>query len=94
MIEPSANTQADEKKDMAATAYLFQALPEDMVLQVSSAKEIWDALKTRHVRVDRVQKARSKVKEECARAKDKVMEIKEDDIYHKGRKPKFRENGG
>ncbi|KAD7116552.1 hypothetical protein E3N88_03820 [Mikania micrantha] len=35
-----------------------------------------------------------KVNEECARVKDKVMEIKEDDIYHKGRKPKFSDNGG
>ncbi|KAD6455042.1 hypothetical protein E3N88_09748 [Mikania micrantha] len=31
---------------------------------------------------------------ECARDKDKVMKMKEDDIYHKGRKPKFRDNGG
>ena len=61
MIEPKENTQADEKKDMMATAYLYQALPEDMIIQVAScksAKEIWDALNTRHVGADRVQKAR------------------------------------
>ncbi|GJV39898.1 zinc finger, CCHC-type containing protein [Tanacetum coccineum] len=37
---------------MAATAYLYQALPEDMILQVAScnsAKEIWEALQTRHI---------------------------------------------
>ncbi|GJX46175.1 uncharacterized mitochondrial protein-like protein [Tanacetum coccineum] len=37
------------KKDMAATAYLYQALPEAMILQVAScnsAKEIWEALQT------------------------------------------------
>ncbi|KAD4179286.1 hypothetical protein E3N88_27877 [Mikania micrantha] len=35
-----------------------------------------------------------KANKEYARDKDKVMKIKEDDIYHKGRKPKFRDNGG
>ncbi|XP_022032386.1 uncharacterized protein LOC110933474 [Helianthus annuus] len=61
IIEPKENTQADEKKDMTTTAYLYQALPEDMIIQVAScksAKEIWDALKARHVGADRVQKAR------------------------------------
>ena len=58
-IEPGTNT--DVKKNKAAMAYLFQALPEDLVLQVASyktAKEVWDALKTRYVGEDRVQKAR------------------------------------
>ncbi|XP_021985473.1 uncharacterized protein LOC110881561 [Helianthus annuus] len=61
MIEPAENTQTDVKKDKATIAYLFQAIPEDVVLQVAScktAKEIWENLKTRHVGVDRVQKAR------------------------------------
>ncbi|KAD7117657.1 hypothetical protein E3N88_04925 [Mikania micrantha] len=61
MIEPSANTQTDEKKDITATAYLFQALQEEMIIQIAnckSPKEIWDALKTRNIGVDRVQKAR------------------------------------
>ncbi|KAL8247888.1 hypothetical protein R6Q59_009104 [Mikania micrantha] len=78
MIEPSANTQADEKKDMAATAYLFQALPEEMVLQVAScksAKEIWDALKTRHVGVDRVQKARL----QTLKTEFEMLKMKEED---------------
>ncbi|KAD3336130.1 hypothetical protein E3N88_31649 [Mikania micrantha] len=35
-----------------------------------------------------------KANKEYARDKDKYMKIKEDDIYHKGRKPKFRDNGG
>lgn len=61
MIEPGTDAQPDVKKDKAAIAYLFQALSEDLVLQVAScktAKEVWDALKTRYVGVDRVQKAR------------------------------------
>ena len=33
-IEPAENTQPDVKKDKAAIAYLFQAIPEDVVLQV------------------------------------------------------------
>nr|GEZ54074.1 GDSL esterase/lipase 1-like [Tanacetum cinerariifolium] len=43
IIEPVDNAQLDIKKDMAATTYLYQALPEDMILQVAScnsAKEI------------------------------------------------------
>ncbi|KAM0051937.1 hypothetical protein Hdeb2414_s0007g00242391 [Helianthus debilis subsp. tardiflorus] len=57
MIEPCVGTQLDVKKDKAVIAYLFQALSEDIVLQVSSyksAKEIWEALKVRYVGVDRV----------------------------------------
>ncbi|KAI3813170.1 hypothetical protein L1987_17887 [Smallanthus sonchifolius] len=60
-IEPSADTERDVKKDKATMAYLYQALPEDVILQIAScktAKEVWEALKTRHVGVDRVQKAR------------------------------------
>ncbi|XP_022013733.1 uncharacterized protein LOC110913197 [Helianthus annuus] len=61
MIEPTNTTQQDVKKDKAVIAYLFQAIPENVVLQVAScktAKEIWENLKTRHVGVDRVQNAR------------------------------------
>ncbi|XP_021991794.1 uncharacterized protein LOC110888582 [Helianthus annuus] len=60
-IEPTENTQTDFKKDKATIAYLFQAIPNDVVLQVANfktTKEIWENLKTRHVGVDRVQKAR------------------------------------
>ncbi|KAJ9560810.1 hypothetical protein OSB04_005970 [Centaurea solstitialis] len=78
MIEPSENTQPDEKKDMAATAYLFQALPEDMILQVAScknAKEIWEALQTRHIGVDRVQKARL----QTLKTEFEMLKMREDD---------------
>ncbi|KAJ0614196.1 hypothetical protein HanIR_Chr02g0059731 [Helianthus annuus] len=78
MIEPKENTQADEKKDMIATAYLFQALPEDMIIQVAScksAKEIWDALKTRHVGADRVQKARL----QTLKTEFEMLKMKEED---------------
>ena len=61
MIEPKANQQPDEKKDKATIAYLYQALTEDVILQVAgckTAKEVWEALKKRHVGADKVQKAR------------------------------------
>ncbi|KAD3068177.1 hypothetical protein E3N88_36057 [Mikania micrantha] len=35
-----------------------------------------------------------KANKEYARDKDKAMKIKEKEVYHKGRKPKFRDNGG
>ncbi|GJY23785.1 zinc finger, CCHC-type containing protein [Tanacetum coccineum] len=50
-IEPKENTQVDDKKDKATTAFLYQALTEDVILQVAgceTAKELWDSLKTRH----------------------------------------------
>ncbi|PWA88660.1 hypothetical protein CTI12_AA118370 [Artemisia annua] len=44
-----------------AIAMLYQAIPENMVLQIAnltSAEEIWEALKVRHVGVERVKEAR------------------------------------
>src|ERR1044071_3985824 len=56
VVEPTEGTSTvDVKKDRTAIAYLFQAILEDMVMQV---KEIWEALKTRFIGIDRVQKAR------------------------------------
>nr|GEV60251.1 transposase (putative), gypsy type [Tanacetum cinerariifolium] len=60
MIEPNEKTQADNKKDKTAIAFLYQALPEDQLLQISkhkTAKAIWNTLKTRHLGEDRVQQA-------------------------------------
>nr|GFC06313.1 zinc finger, CCHC-type [Tanacetum cinerariifolium]GFC06418.1 zinc finger, CCHC-type [Tanacetum cinerariifolium] len=61
IIEPNGKTQADNKKDKTAMAFLYQALPEDQLLQISkqkTAKAIWNALKTRHLGEERVQQAR------------------------------------
>nr|GEW26264.1 zinc finger, CCHC-type [Tanacetum cinerariifolium] len=58
MIEPNKKTQADNKKDKTAIAFLYQALPEEQLLQITkhkTAKAIWDALKTRHIGEERVQ---------------------------------------
>ncbi|GJR29843.1 zinc finger, CCHC-type containing protein [Tanacetum coccineum] len=61
MIEPNEKTQADNKKDKTAIAFLYQALPEEQLLQITkhkTVKAIWDALKTRHIGEERVQQAR------------------------------------
>ncbi|KAD6119120.1 hypothetical protein E3N88_10391 [Mikania micrantha] len=58
-IEAAVNV--DPKKNSLAIAYLYQAIPEELVLQVAQferAKEVWDALKARFVGVDRVQDAK------------------------------------
>ncbi|XP_076934295.1 uncharacterized protein LOC143600479 [Bidens hawaiensis] len=58
VIDPGT---ADEKKNNVATALLFQSIPEQQILQVGSldsAKEIWEALKTRHLGAERVREAR------------------------------------
>ncbi|KAD6454157.1 hypothetical protein E3N88_08863 [Mikania micrantha] len=82
-IDPGTNV--DPKKDYSAVAYLYQALPEDLVLQIAHcehAKDIWDkegikasfdAIKTRHLGVERVMEARLqtlKAEFEVARMKD------------------------
>ncbi|GJU78398.1 zinc finger, CCHC-type containing protein [Tanacetum coccineum] len=61
MIEPLETTQSDNKKNKTAIAFLYQALPEEQLLQITkhkTAKAIWDALKTRHIGEERVQQAR------------------------------------
>ncbi|GJW05325.1 zinc finger, CCHC-type containing protein [Tanacetum coccineum] len=61
MIEPLETTQANNKKDKTAIAFLYQALPEEQLLQITkhkTAKAIWDALKSRHIGEQRVQQAR------------------------------------
>ncbi|GJT45563.1 zinc finger, CCHC-type containing protein [Tanacetum coccineum] len=61
MIEPLETTQSNNKKDKTAIAFLYQSLPEEQLLQITkhkTAKAIWNALKTRHIGKERVQKAR------------------------------------
>ncbi|KAD3640707.1 hypothetical protein E3N88_29930 [Mikania micrantha] len=73
-IEPGKNV--DPRKDNSAVAYLYQSLPEDLVLQIAHcehAKDIWDAIKTRHLGVERVMEAwlqTLKAEFEVARMKD------------------------
>ncbi|GKF06920.1 hypothetical protein Tco_0037588, partial [Tanacetum coccineum] len=57
-VEPrTLGEEPDEKKSKQALAFLFQAIPEDMVLQMVSytdPKQVWDGLKIRFLEVDRV----------------------------------------
>ncbi|KAJ9546397.1 hypothetical protein OSB04_018940 [Centaurea solstitialis] len=78
MIEPQPTTQADAKKDKTATAYLYQALPEEQLLLISkykTANAVWDALKTRHVGVDRVQQA----KQQTLKMEFEMLQMKENE---------------
>lgn len=49
------------KKNNLAIALMFQSIPKALALQVGSfdmAKEVWEAIKTRHVGAERVREAR------------------------------------
>ncbi|GJV51724.1 zinc finger, CCHC-type containing protein [Tanacetum coccineum] len=78
MIEPNEKTQADNKKDKTAIAFIYQALPEEQLLQISkhkTAKAIWDALKTRHIGEERVQQARL----QTLKSEFEMLHMKEDE---------------
>ncbi|GJV84069.1 uncharacterized mitochondrial protein-like protein [Tanacetum coccineum] len=52
---------ADAKKNNIVKGLLFQSIPEDLVLQsrnLKIGKEMWEAIKTRNLGVDRVKEAR------------------------------------
>nr|GEV35880.1 zinc finger, CCHC-type [Tanacetum cinerariifolium] len=78
MIEPNEKTQADNRKDKSAIAFLYQALQEDQLLQITkhkTAKAIGDALKTKHIREERVQQARL----QTLKSDFKMLHMKEDE---------------
>nr|GEX00430.1 ribonuclease H-like domain, reverse transcriptase, RNA-dependent DNA polymerase [Tanacetum cinerariifolium] len=75
VVELQTTTQIDNKADKTAIAFIFQALPEDEILQVAkhkSARTVWDALKTRHVGENRVQQA----KQQTLKAKFEALQMK------------------
>ncbi|XP_076905889.1 uncharacterized protein LOC143561795 [Bidens hawaiensis] len=60
-IEPPEGVDVDVKVRKKARAFIFQALPEDILLQVAchkDAKDVWNALKVRYLGAERVQQAR------------------------------------
>nr|GFA98061.1 zinc finger, CCHC-type [Tanacetum cinerariifolium] len=78
MIEPNEKTQADNKKDKTAIAFLYQALTEDQLLQITkhkTAKAIWNALKTRHLGEERVQQERL----QTLKSEFEMLQMKEDE---------------
>ncbi|GJZ36854.1 zinc finger, CCHC-type containing protein [Tanacetum coccineum] len=78
MIEPNLTTEVDTKKDKTVIAYIYQSLPEEQLLLISkykTAKEVWDALKTRHVGVNRVQQA----KLQTLKSEFEMLHMKEDE---------------
>ena len=51
----------DEKAENTAKGMIFQTLPQDMLMQVAqytTAKEVWNSIKVKHLGADLVQKAR------------------------------------
>lgn len=57
-IDPGAK---NNKKNNLAIALLFQSIPETLTLQIGNldtAKEVWEAIRTRHVGAERVREAR------------------------------------
>ncbi|XP_023750922.1 uncharacterized protein LOC111899299 [Lactuca sativa] len=59
VIDPG--TDKNDEKDYLAIGLLYQAIPEDSIMQigdVESAKGLWEAIRERYVGVDRVREAR------------------------------------
>ncbi|XP_024006609.1 uncharacterized protein LOC112083110 [Eutrema salsugineum] len=57
-VEPGT---ADEEKNNMAISLLFQSIPESLFLQLGeldTTKKVWEAIKTRYVRAERVKEAR------------------------------------
>nr|GEV80462.1 zinc finger, CCHC-type [Tanacetum cinerariifolium] len=78
MIEPNEKIEADNKRDKTAIAFLYQALPEEQLLQITkykTAKAIWEALKTRHLGEERVQQARL----QTLKSDFEMLQMKEDE---------------
>ncbi|KAL4588119.1 hypothetical protein LXL04_000999 [Taraxacum kok-saghyz] len=58
-IDPGS--EPNEEKDCLAMGLLYQAIPENLILQIgnqNSAKQLWEAVKSRNVGADRVKEAR------------------------------------
>lgn len=60
-IKPVAGVTVEVRKDKTVRAYIFQAIPKDILLQITmkkTSKDAWDSMKTRYLGADRVKKAR------------------------------------
>ncbi|GJS08434.1 zinc finger, CCHC-type containing protein [Tanacetum coccineum] len=60
-VEKDEGVTTNEKKENTSKAIIFQTLPQDVLMQVaqySTAKEVWDSIKVKHLGADLVQKAR------------------------------------
>ncbi|GJU16238.1 zinc finger, CCHC-type containing protein [Tanacetum coccineum] len=56
-----AKKETDGKKETGAKGMIFQTLPQDMLMQVAqytTAKEVWNSIKVKHLGANLVQKAR------------------------------------
>ena len=58
VVDPGST---DAKRNNIVMGLLFQSIPEDLILQIgnlATAKEMWDAIKSRNIGADRVKEAR------------------------------------
>ncbi|GJU66453.1 ribonuclease H-like domain, reverse transcriptase, RNA-dependent DNA polymerase [Tanacetum coccineum] len=81
VAEPQPTTQIENKADKTVIAFIFQALPEDQILQIAKhkyARTVWDALKTRHVGENRVQQA----KQQTLKAEFEALQMKENELVY------------
>ncbi|GJU75219.1 zinc finger, CCHC-type containing protein [Tanacetum coccineum] len=78
-IEPNDKTIEDKRKDKTAIAFLYQALPEEQLLQITkhkTAKEIWTALKTK---LGWEKKTSNKRELQTLKSKFELLHMKEDE---------------
>nr|GEW57093.1 SIN3-like 5 [Tanacetum cinerariifolium] len=78
MIEPKLTTKADTKKDKTSIAYIYQSLPEEQLLLISkykTAKDVWDALKKRHIEENRILQA----KQQTLKSEFEMLQMEENE---------------
>ncbi|GJS09040.1 zinc finger, CCHC-type containing protein [Tanacetum coccineum] len=106
MIKPNLTSENDTKKDKTAIAYIYQSLPEEQLLLISkykTAKEVWDALKKRHVGENHLDEmsvdeeiGRLKTFEERLKSKKEIRVDSQESLMftrHEGQGKHFRERG-
>ncbi|XP_076951974.1 uncharacterized protein LOC143625555 [Bidens hawaiensis] len=77
-IDPVTGASVDDKKNLMARAFVFQTLPQDVLLKVAkhkNAKDVWDAIRVRYLGADGVQKARL----HTLRTKLELLKMKENE---------------
>ncbi|GKA92117.1 zinc finger, CCHC-type containing protein [Tanacetum coccineum] len=74
----------NEKKENTSKAMIFQALPQDVLMQVAqylTATEVWDSIKVKYLGADLVQKARL----QTLRSELETLRMKPNEKIHHGK---------
>nr|GEY97999.1 zinc finger, CCHC-type [Tanacetum cinerariifolium] len=86
----------NEKKENTSKAIIFQTLPQDVLMQVaqySTAKEVWDSIKVKHLGADLVQKARLQTLRKANDQDKLLMASSNNKTYGKWRGKDFNKEG-